>query len=314
MKNKKMTIIIIIICAAVVAVALATMVFLNLRKKGGNNPNTFGGEPIGFKHFCLSESGMSAVSEVYEGTKTEKGVLLEYYYSYPYWDEERNESSDVRKIIRSVEGDEDLYKEVCELLGNCQIKKWDGFSGANPPGVLDGTSMSFEAELSDGTEINASGSNNFPSNYGTLSSSLYDLTTLMPITSTQFTKGCYTVTLPESWIGTVTARFSDTYVAFSVPKKDGERLTFFIIDDNDYGYYEASDRNADEVKIGRIQKDNTIYYISARNLYLLDQNRDSISEEALHIADSYDDDRKNIIDSLNAVDGGTLTRENEYNE
>lgn len=86
--------------------------------------------------------------------------------------------------------------------------------GGTNNAVLDGTSMSFEAELSDGTYISASGSNKFPSNYGTLTNTLYNMTTRVEITDTHFTNERYEITLPESWVGVVTARFGEGHISF----------------------------------------------------------------------------------------------------
>lgn len=86
-----------------------------------------------FKSFKLTENNCSAQNAVYEGCKTEDGVHLEYYMSSNDWDNELSCFVESRDVIRSVDGDENLYREVCALFGNCRIDEWAGFQGANPP-------------------------------------------------------------------------------------------------------------------------------------------------------------------------------------
>ena len=72
--------------------------------------------------------------------------------------------------------------------------------------------------LADGTEVNASGTNSFPGNFLTFSQEIRKLITTERINSVRFTDGTYEVILPESWVGTVTASFSESHVAFYVDK------------------------------------------------------------------------------------------------
>ena len=87
--------------------------------------------------------------------------------------------------------------------------------------------MSFEAVLADGTKISAFVTNNFPKNYHEFAKALRRLITSEKLSDTEFTEGTYAVTLPESWVGRVTAGFSEGCVTFSVDR-DGGELTFFI--------------------------------------------------------------------------------------
>lgn len=114
--------------------------------------------------------------------------------------------------------------------------------------------MSFSAVLADGTEIEASGSNNFPKNYQTLRAGINRLITSNKIRSTEFSEGSYAISLPKSWVGVVSASFSEGMVAFSVDKTDGDELTFFIIDTGN-GY--SSDSYKGRVEVGRLVSDET---------------------------------------------------------
>ena len=185
---------------------------------------------MGFKSFKLVQTDMTAQRRVYEGYKTENGVHLEYYISTEMRDDKTSGNVECRDTIRKVDGDEKLFQRLCKLFGHCGIEKWADFHGYDPQ-VLDGTGMSFEAVLADGTEINARGTNSFPKNYSSFAQELCKLITTERISSVHFSDGAYEITLPESWIGTVTAEFSEGRVAFFVEKNDGGELTFFIIED-----------------------------------------------------------------------------------
>ena len=127
-----------------------------------------------FKSFKLVQSDMTAQRRVYEGYKTENGVHLEYYISTEMWDDKTSENVECRDTIRKIDGDEKLFQKLCELFGNCRIEKWADFHGYDSQ-VLDGTGMSFEAVLADGTQVNADGNNSFPKNFSTFTQELHKL-------------------------------------------------------------------------------------------------------------------------------------------
>ena len=299
--RKMVFLILIAVCAAVLAACSA------IKKPGGidNIHNIgYGGEPLEFESFRLSESGMAAGAEVYEGWRTDTGAHLEYYYQTGYWDDAKGEEVDRKNMIHAIDGDEAFYRELCELLGNCRIDKWEGFSGANPPGILDGSSMSFEAVLGDGKQIYAYGSNNFPGNYGKFVGALRDRTTLETLASPVFSDGYYEVTLPESWVGRVTVRYSENLIAFNVPKNDGDMLMFLIIDDDTYGY--SSDSYAGRVEVGRLVRGDEERFITVRDHYSIGNYAESVSEDALTLWESYEADRLSVIESLKGVNGYEL--------
>lgn len=256
-----------------------------------------------FKSFKLVQSDMTAQHRVYEGYKTENGVHLEYYISTDEWDDTISDYAECRDTIRKIDGDEKLFQKLCELFGNCRIEKWADFHGYDSQ-VLDGTGMSFNAVLADGTEVNAEGTNSFPKNFSTFIQELRKLITTEKITSVNFTDGAYKITLPESWIGTVTAEFSEGRVAFFVEKNDGGELTFFIIDNDKYGY--SSDSYKGRIEVGRLVSGEEVRFITARDNYSIASYASNVSGDALAILEKYENDKAAIIESLCGVNGYKL--------
>ena len=253
-----------------------------------------------FKSFKLVQTDMTAQRRVYEGYKTENGVHLEYYISTNEWDDRISDYAECRDTIRKIDGDEKLFQKLCELFGNCRIEKWADFHGYDSQ-VLDGTGMSFEAVLADGTQVNANGTNSFPKNFSTFIQELHKLIATEKINSVKFTDGTYEVTLPVSWVGTVTASFSENYVAFYVDKTDGGEITFFIIDNDTYGY--SSDSYKGRIEVGRLISDEDVRFITARDNYSIASYAKSVSEEAAAIWNNYENDKLAIIESLRGVNG-----------
>lgn len=253
-----------------------------------------------FKSFKLVQTDMTAQHRVYEGYKTENGVHLEYYISTEMWDDKTSGNVECRDTIRKIDGDEKLFQKLSELFGNCRIEKWADFHGYDPQ-VLDGTSMCFEAVLADGTEINARGTNSFPKNYSSFAQELCRLITTEKISSVRFSEGTYEITLPESWVGTVTASFSENQVAFYVDKTNGGELTFFIIDNDTYGY--SSDSYKGRIEVGRLVSNEDVRFITARDNYAIASYAAVVSEEALGLWENYENDKLAIIESPRSVNG-----------
>lgn len=255
---------------------------------------------MNFESFKLVQTNMTAQRRVYEGYKTENGVHLEYYISTNEWDDTISDYAECRDTIRKIDGDEKLFQKLCELFGNCRIGEWADFHGYDSQ-VLDGTGMSFKAVLADGTEVNAEGTNRFPKNYSSFAQELCKLITTEKISSVRFSEGTYEITLPESWVGTVTASFSENQVAFFVDKIGGGELTFFIIDSDTYGY--SSDTYKGRIEVGRLVSDEDVRFITARDNYSIASYAKSVSEEALAIWNNYENDKLAIIESLRGVNG-----------
>ena len=253
-----------------------------------------------FKSFKLVQTDMTAQRRVYEGYKTENGVHLEYYISTNEWDDTISDYAECRDTIRKIDGDEKLFQKLCAVFGNYKIAEWAGFRGHDSQ-ALDGTGMSFNAVLADGTEVNANGTNSFPKNFSTFTRELRKLITTEKINSVKFTDGTYEVTLPESWVGTVTASFSENQVAFYVDKTDGGEINFFIIDNDTYGY--SSDTYKGRTEVGRLISDEDVRFITARDNYSIASYAKSVSEEAAAIWNNYENDKLAIIESLRGVNG-----------
>ena len=253
-----------------------------------------------FKSFKLVQTDMTAQRRVYEGYKTENGVHLEYYISTDEWDDTISDYAECRDTIRKIDGDEKLFQKLCEVFGNCRIEKWADFHGYDSR-VLDGAGMSFNAVLADGTEVNANGTNSFPKSFSTFAQELRKLITTERINSVKFTDGTFEVTLPESWVGIVSAEFSEGFVSFFVDKTDGSGLNFFIIDNDTYGY--SSDSYKGRIEVGRLISDEDVRFITARDNYSIASYAKSVSEEAVALWKNYENDKLSIIESFRGVNG-----------
>ncbi len=253
-----------------------------------------------FESFRLEQNDMSARRHVYEGHKTDNGVHLEYYIVTGEWDHIKQENVECRNIVRAIDGDEELFRELCDLFDNCKISGWADFHGRNLQ-ALDGTGMNFNVVLEDGTGLYADGTNKFPPNYSEFIQGLRNFITTEKISSTKFTDGTYEITLPEEWVGIVKADFSEGMVSFYVDKNDGGELTFFIIDNNEYGY--SSDSYKGRIEAGQLISDGETRFITARDNYPIALYADKVSEEALAIWENYENDKSAIIESICGVNG-----------
>lgn len=253
-----------------------------------------------FKSFQLVQTDMTAQRRVYEGYKTESGVHLEYYISTEMWDDKTSGNVECRNVVRAIDADESVFQKLCTLFGNYKIAEWEGFRGYDSH-ALDGGGMCLEVVLADGTEINAQGTNRFPKNYSSFAQELCKLITTERISSVHFSDGAYEITLPESWVGTVTASFSENQVAFFVDKTGGGELTFFIIDSDTYGY--ASDAYKGRIEVGQLISGEDVRFITARDHYAIASYASEVSEEALELWKNYESDKLSIVESLRGVNG-----------
>lgn len=257
-----------------------------------------------FKSFKLEISDMSAQSRVYEGYRTENGVHLEYYIRSSRWDKTASGFIEEREIVRACNANEELYQKLRDLFDKCRIAEWAGFIGHEPADVLDGSSMSFNAVLADGNEVNACGTNNFPDDYSMFKSALHKLTTSEKIKSEVFTDGTYKLTLPKSWIGVVTANFSDGCAAFSVDKNDGGEILFLIFDNNEYEY--SPDYCYERKEAGRLVSSGNVRFITMRFPRLTDTYGENISGEALAVLKNRECDGYAAVKNLCGVNGYTF--------
>ena len=116
-----------------------------------------------FSEIRLRVSGMR-VTEVYEILcRGEEAQLSQYWLSY----ENHEDNYHLQKRATVPAG------EIIALLEQCGIIKWDGFSGKNPPHVLDVKMFDFSAIVNGDRKIRANGSNNFPKHYRDFTDALY---------------------------------------------------------------------------------------------------------------------------------------------
>lgn len=116
-----------------------------------------------FGKIRLRISGMR-ITEVYEILcRGDEAELSQYWLRY-----ENHEDKYIlqkRAIVPAA--------DIVGVLNQCGVMKWDGFSGKNPPGVLDGTMFRFTATVNGDRSICADGSNNFPKHYRDFTDALY---------------------------------------------------------------------------------------------------------------------------------------------
>ena len=115
--------------------------------------------------FKLSGMRFTNIYEIF--SKDGKAELSLYNLYYGAETEE-----DRKRLEKRVVTDN---QTIIDLLNECNIIKWDGFSGANPRGVRDGYMFTFTAVVNDGKRIYANGSNNFPKHYHDFTNKLTEL-------------------------------------------------------------------------------------------------------------------------------------------
>ena len=89
-----------------------------------------------------------------------------------YYSTRFTQSKDERVLEKRVAVDE---AEALKLLNDCGVLSWDGFHGAHPRGVTDGTMFNLRATVNGGERIYATGSENFPRHYRDLTDGLYEI-------------------------------------------------------------------------------------------------------------------------------------------
>lgn len=92
----------------------------------------------------------------YEITKINEAVEIKYYK-----DEYVDGQGFVSVLKNTATCDE---AEFVELMNDCRVMKWDGFSGTNQE-VMDGTSFTFTAYVNGSRKIYASGYMDYPKGY-----------------------------------------------------------------------------------------------------------------------------------------------------
>ncbi len=103
----------------------------------------------------LRLSGMRFVSEYEILTKDGKAEVSLYGIRF-------REHKDTRELEKRAVCELD---EALKLLCDCRVLSWDGFYGAHPKHVKDGTMFSLDATLNGGVKVHAAGSQNFPRHF-----------------------------------------------------------------------------------------------------------------------------------------------------
>ena len=257
------------------------------------------GDPLDFEEIEIHTNDMSAQEKVYRLTKTETGIRLSYYYLTSSWDGDENDSMDHIKPIRELEGDREMLEKLQKLAGGCGIEDWDGFSGYNSD-VLDGTSFSFRAKLTDGRVIHASGTNSFPTHFRAFCDEIGELMTSSPVNSTQFHGQGFTMTVPESWVNRVTLFYGDGYYAFTLPGESGNAY-ILRVDLGEQGYTDSGE--GEDIRVCRLISEEEKLFLTFHLYGNLGMPREQLTEEQLAIYDSLAEELPGIMESVESADG-----------
>ena len=161
-----------------------------------NTANTqYSGEGVGFESIVISQNFCTAEDHVYELTRTDSGVHIANYTKREFYSSKTNHFETDINMIRELDAGMDVYNDLVQLAATYDIASWDGFSGNNPD-VLDGSSFNMSAVLADGSEIEASGTNKFPSGFRDFVSAIKDYAEAQDLDSADFTTQVYSMKLP----------------------------------------------------------------------------------------------------------------------
>lgn len=110
---------------------------------------------VSFTKLTLTVSGMRSIDE-YEIVCSAENAEIAHYTRFYTRDE------DDRELNKSAVVPTD---RIINLMNDCGLMSWDGFSGTNPRNVRDGYMFRLTAEVNEGKRIRAEGSNNYPRHY-----------------------------------------------------------------------------------------------------------------------------------------------------
>ena len=143
-----------------------------------------------FQTMRFERSDSSSIKKILTLDRTDDGVVIALGYE--------DMMSQEQEISHQKEFDRETLEEIEAVLGDYQVRDWDGFSGTNPNGVYDGSSFVFSCTLTDGSSFYASGSNKYPKHYRSVYQYLEGLLWRVSIQDTTFETESYTIQLPES--------------------------------------------------------------------------------------------------------------------
>lgn len=262
---------------------------------GSSGGKKTSGEPVDFQSFCITESGMSAEADVIRGERQGDGIRLERVCQIMSLEDQET-------LVREIEGGPELLSEIQSLFAEAGITSWDGFAGKCPPGVLDGDSFSFSCTMSDGSTIQARGNNNYPKNYGKVSSAIFDLLLYQKIESTAFETPVYGLTLPRSWAGQVTACFYPESTVFFLPL---ENRQLYLLRMEQYSYEMKADQERVPVGVLTAEGQDDIYLYM--HLYGYSLSPEEGTAEQCAVVDALETDIKTIVAGVTGRNGYTFS-------
>ena len=261
--------------------------------------------------FELLENNCSAQEKGYiYSFDGDKAVLRSIIRTSDYVD---SEYVNTDRVVNAVEGGRELSDTVNALFKQNRVNKWNGFVGDNPPGVLDGRTMNFDAKLIDGGKISARGSNNFPKNYGLFWNSLYNLVNVITPGSEEITYRDVSFCIPKEWLGMVSLRYSDSCVVMEYGGEDKRAyLIRFEYMDFDDGY------TGDNVlNIGTLKRGDETFYLRfilyrENNGNVFECSKTLNDEQKVYLKSIYSGNiRQEIAKTVKAINGAVLQGESE---
>ena len=195
---------------------------------GASGEEFMNAEPLALDRLELMTYGSTAQNDIYRVEKTADGVRVGRYLTQ--WED----GKEVENPVRVLELGAEDYDRIARMLSYYQVENWDGFAGNNSH-VLDGGGFNFEMKLTDGSSVNAHGSNSYPDHYGQIRDAILAYLKGGTLTDAAFSFGNYRLTLPDSWVGCVDAIYYPDSVVFTIDP-DGAAILLLRIDTQSYGY------------------------------------------------------------------------------
>ena len=211
------------------------------------------GDVIWFK---LSENNCTSQDYVLEANLGEEASLASYTESC-------GGCSGDKLMINERRGKE-LKARLLEIIEKADLLAWNGFNGTDS-NWLDGTTMHFNAQLSNGDRISAYGSNSFPKTYWSFVKELRNLLEFERLDNREFTHMGIRLLLPEEWVGVVSVQHSDGHVCFYY-EINGNSIYLVALSFSQYGYFHGCGQN-DGIKLGEFEYNgkNLFFWIKSYN-------------------------------------------------
>ena len=108
-----------------------------------------------FETVTLHTSGMRHVTDYEIVNRGDEAEISQYAVGYCDGEEVRQLQ---KRAVCSA-------KRALKLMNKCRLLSWDGFNGKRPKGIKDGTIFILKANVNEGKEIYATGSQRFPRHY-----------------------------------------------------------------------------------------------------------------------------------------------------